>query len=63
MSEHRKTMDTVIGLVTLGGSITGVVSLIAALLPLLAGEFLAASVSLTAAAVSFGLLANALLRE
>jgi hypothetical protein len=47
----------------LGSGVAGVVGLIAALLPLLAGEFLAASLCLTAAVISFGLLANALLRE
>ena len=63
MSEHRKTLNGMVALATLGSSVTGVVSLIAALFALSAGESVAASVSLTAAAISFGLLANALVRE
>jgi len=63
MSEHPKTPDAIVGLATLGCSITGVASLIVATFPLFARESLAASVFLTAAALSFGLLADALLRE
>ena len=63
MREHRRAVDGIMGLAILGCSLTGVVSLIAALLALFAGEFIAASVSLTGAALAFGLLANALIRE
>jgi hypothetical protein len=63
MREHRRTLDGIMALAILGSSVTGVVSLIAALFALSAGESVAASVSLTAAALSFGLLTNALIRE
>jgi hypothetical protein len=56
-------LDTIIGLVTLGGAITGVAGLVAALVAFFSGEFVATGVCLIAAALSFGLLANALIRE
>jgi hypothetical protein len=62
MSRDRKRLDTIIGLAALGSSITGVVSLIAALFPFFNGEFDAVGLCLIAAALSFGLLANALIR-
>lgn len=62
MSNGRKRLDTIIGLAALGSSVTGVVSLVVALFPIFSGEFLAAGVCLLAAALSFGLLANAVLR-
>jgi hypothetical protein len=63
MSENRRQFDTIIGLVTLGGAITGVAGLVVAFVALLSGEFVATGVCLVAAALSFGLLANALIRE
>jgi len=63
MSKDNKKLDTIIGLAALGSSITGVASLIAAIFPLFSGEFIGVGMCLTAAALSFGLLANAVLRE
>ena len=62
MSEDRKKLDIVIGLATVGSSVVGVASLIAAILALASGEYLAVGMCLTAAALSLGLLANAVLR-
>ena len=62
MSENRRKFDTIIGLVTLGGAITGVAGFVAALATFFNGEFVATGVCLIAAALSFGLLANALIR-
>lgn len=62
MTNDRRRLDSIIGLAALGSAVTGVVSLVAALFPLFSGEFLAAGVCLLAAALSFGLLANAVLR-
>ena len=42
MSKDRKKLDTIIGLAAVGSSITGVVSLIAAIFPFFSGEFIAA---------------------
>lgn len=63
MSEHRRTLNATVGPAILGSGVTGVVSLTAALLGLFAGEFPAASMSFTGAALSFGLPANALIRN
>jgi hypothetical protein len=62
VSEQRKKLDGIIGLVTIGSSITGVASFIAALFPLFGADYAAAGLCLIAAALSFGLLANAVLR-
>lgn len=62
MSEQRKTLDGIIGFITIGGSITGIVSFIVALFPLFRADYAAAGLCLIAAALSFGLLANAVLR-
>lgn len=63
MSEDRTKLDTIIGLAAIGSSITGIASLIAAIFPFFNGEFTAMGACLIAAALSFGLLANAVLRE
>ena len=63
MSENRRQLDAIIGLATLGGGIIGVASFVVALIAFLNGDFLAAGVCLIAAALSFGLLANAVLRS
>jgi hypothetical protein len=47
----------------MGSGITGVASLIVGLVSLFDGDLIAAGVCLIAAALAFGLLANALLRE
>jgi hypothetical protein len=63
MGEDRKTLDAAVRPAILGSSITGDAGRIAALPALFAGEFLAASVSVAGVVLSFGLLANALIRE
>jgi hypothetical protein len=63
VSENHRKLDTIIGLVTLGGAITGVAGFVAALVAFFNGDFVATGVCLIAAGLSFGLLANALIRE
>lgn len=63
MSDERKRQDTLVGLAILGSGITGVASLIVGLVSLLDGDLIAVGVCLIAAALAFGLLANALLSE
>ncbi len=64
MSDDPKITALTIQLATLyGGSITGFASFIMALFPFLNGDFLSAGIYLLAAALSFGLMANAVLRE
>ena len=58
-----KLADALVGLAALGCAITGVVSLVGALWPLVSANYVAASVCLAAAALAFGLLTNALLRD
>ncbi len=62
MSENHKGLNTIIGLVTVGGGVTGVAGFLAALAAFLSGDFVATGVCLIAAALSFGLLANAVFR-
>ncbi len=64
MNDDPKITVLTIQLVTLYGSgITGFASLIMALFPFFNGEFLSAGIYLLAAALSFGFMANAVLRE
>ena len=63
MKEKRRVLDALMGLAALGCAITGVVSLVGALWPLVSADYVAASVCLAAAALAFGLLTNALLRD
>ena len=63
MREKERQTHVLIGLAMLGGTIAGTVSLIAAILPLILGEFLAAGACLASASLSFGLVANAMLRQ
>ncbi len=64
MSDDPKTTVLTIRLVVLyGGGITGFASLIMALFPFFNGDFLSSGIYLLAAALSFGLMANAVLRE
>ena len=56
-------VNNVIGIAVLGGAITGIVALVVALIATLDGEWVATGVCLVAAALSFGLLAGALLKE
>jgi hypothetical protein len=64
MSDDRKITALTIQLVTLyGGGITGFISLIMAFFPFFNGDYSSAGICLLAAALSFGLMANAVLRE
>lgn len=60
--QDRK-FNTVIGLAVVGAVLTGIGALLVALLAASNYEFVAAGLCLTAAALSFGLLANAILRS
>jgi hypothetical protein len=55
--------DALVGLAALGCGVTGTVGIVSAVWALVAGEFSAAGLSLAAAALAFGLLANGLLRD
>lgn len=63
MENNQNRSNTLMGITALGGLITGALALVAALFPFLEGEFGATGLCLIAAALSFGLLANAMLRE
>lgn len=64
MSNDPKTTVLTIQLAALyGGGITGFASLIMAFFPFFNGDYLSAGIYLLAAALSFGLMANAVLRE
>jgi hypothetical protein len=62
VSENRRTLDAMIGLATVGSGVTGIASFILALLAFLNADFAAGGTLMLAAALSFGLLANAVLR-
>ena len=62
MHTNRK-FNALMALALIGGSITGAISLVAALFPFAVGNFSSMGECLIAAALSFGLLANAVLRE
>lgn len=62
MSENRRTLDAMIGLATVGSGVTGIASFILALLAFLNADFAAGGTLMLAAALSLGLLANAVLR-
>lgn len=63
MNEEQKSASSIVGLAVLGSLITGFVSIAAALFLFITSEFVGAGVCLTAAALSFGLLVNAILRK
>jgi hypothetical protein len=60
--QDRK-FNTLIGFAAVGAVLTGVGALLVALLAVSNAEFVAAGLCLTAAALAFGLLANAILRN
>ncbi|MBN1317100.1 MAG: hypothetical protein JXA42_16580 [Anaerolineales bacterium] len=60
---NNKWMNWILGLFLVGGSLTGIVGFLAALIALLYGEISSAAACLIAAGLAFGLLANAVLRE
>ena len=63
MTNNKNDAASIAGLAIIGTCIIGVASLIAALFSFLAGDFAAGGICLLASALSFGLLANAVLRE
>ncbi len=63
MDEGKKVSNTIIALAAVGSAVTGVISFLAALFPFFEGDFGAAGLCLLAAALAFGLLANALYRS
>ena len=58
-----KRVDWLIGLSIYGGAITGVAALALALFSFFNGQWPTAATSLIAAAIAFGALANAVLRD
>ncbi len=64
MNENQKITSLTIALAILyGGCITGIASLVVAAFAFFNYDFSGAGISLLAAALSFGLMANAVLRE
>jgi len=63
MNENPKTLNWVIGLAAAGSGVVGAGALLAALLAFFSGQLAPAAVFLIAAALAFGLIANAVLRE
>lgn len=59
---NPRPTDRLIGYAVIVATVAGSLAIILAVLTLLAGEWLASGVSLLAAGVTFGLLANAYLR-
>ena len=62
-NENDRKTGCLIGLATVGCALTGIISLFAALSRLYWGDWSAAALFLLAAALSFGILANAILRH
>jgi hypothetical protein len=63
MKDDSKRIDLLVGLAIVGGSATGLISFIAGIVGLFTGQLAAAGACLTACALSFGFLTNALLRK
>lgn len=63
MSNDGKWLNIFIGLATVGSAAVGAVGLLIGILGLFSGEATAAGISLIAAGLAFGLLANAVLRQ
>lgn len=61
MQDKSGWVNSLVGISTIGGVITGIAGLLVALVSVLSGELLAAGACLIAAALAFGLLAGALL--
>lgn len=55
--------ETVVGIALLAGMLTGLASLVVALIAFLNTDWMASSLGLIAAALAFGLVANAALRR
>ena len=63
MSKDHKTLGWMIGIAVYGTIIAGIAGIVVGVATALTGESVGAGLALVAAALSFGLLANALLRE
>lgn len=63
MKGSGRLIESLVALAVYGGSLTGVVGLAFAIIFLINDEPLSTVLSLMAAGISFGLLANALIRE
>jgi hypothetical protein len=63
VSKDHKTLGSMIGIAVFGGAITGIVALVVGIGAAMVGEPVAAGIALVAAALAFGMLANAVLRE
>jgi hypothetical protein len=63
MKENRPMLGFLIGLVAIGSGLVGILALIGGLITFFLGEYLASGGLTIGAALAFGLLANALLRD
>lgn len=63
MARKPGNSDTVLGLAIVGGLVTGAAGLVAALIALINDDMVGMGVCLGAAALAFGLVANAALRQ
>lgn len=62
MDDRNRTSRRIAGLAVLGGAVTGILALIGALYPFFNGDYASAGFMLIAAALAFGMLANAIFR-
>lgn len=63
MNKNNEILNVTIGLTILGCVVVGIAAFLAAIAAFLEGEYVALGACLAAAGLSFGLLANAVLRE
>jgi hypothetical protein len=63
MQEKSGWVNSIIGLSVIGGALTGLAGLLAALASVLSGDWMAAGTCLIAVALAFGLLGGALLGD
>jgi len=63
MEKKPNRFETVLGTVVVAGVIAGIIGLAAGIIALIHGEWLGAGLCLGAAALAFGLIANAILRD
>ena len=63
MKGNHRLIESLVALVVYGGSVTGLIAFVVAIIFLVNNEPISVALSLMAAGVSFGLLANALIRD
>jgi hypothetical protein len=63
MDRNDNRLNTIIGSTTLGSTLVGIAGFLAAIAALADGDFVAVGACLGAAALAFGLLANAIFRS